>query len=252
MGHEKLIGGKYYHIYNRGINGCNLFIDPIEYEQFLELYNKFILPIADTYAWVLMPNHFHIVVSIKENLVYKYSGINPEKPDNTVPFKDKSWYETHKWETIELPLSEFKKLPENPNIKRPVPYRHFGHLFNAYTSYFNPRRERTGSLFERPYKRKSITNSNQLKKVIQYVHNNPVHHGFCEHPLEYPWSSYLTCISEKPTNLKRDAVINLFGNKKENLSLNQQTKSYRVAMEKWLGLKTIDHVLEAENEIIRS
>ena len=43
-----------------------------------------------------------------------------------------------------------------------------------------------------------------------YIHNNPVHHGFCEHPLEYPWSSYLSCISVKPTILKRDETIGWF------------------------------------------
>ena len=37
-----------------------------------------------------------------------------------------------------------------------------------------------------------------------------VHHGFCTHPCEYPWSSYLTCVSVKPTRLKRDAVLGWF------------------------------------------
>ncbi len=65
--------GKYYHIYNRGINSCNLFEEASNYEYFLRLYEKYILPIADTYAWCLMPNHppvrqvgFHILTRIKE------------------------------------------------------------------------------------------------------------------------------------------------------------------------------------------
>jgi len=46
--------------------------------------------------------------------------------------------------------------------------------------------------------------------MVLYIHNNPVHHGFCDHPVEYPWSSYLTCISIKPTRLKREAVLGWF------------------------------------------
>lgn len=44
--------GKFYHIYNRGINGCNLFRDNENYEHFLYLYDKHISPVAETFAWV--------------------------------------------------------------------------------------------------------------------------------------------------------------------------------------------------------
>ena len=63
---EPLIPGNFYHIYNRGIDSCNLFIEPDNYEYFLSLYDKYISPVADTYAWVLMPNHFHFLVRLKE------------------------------------------------------------------------------------------------------------------------------------------------------------------------------------------
>jgi hypothetical protein len=49
-----------------------------------------------------------------------------------------------------------------------------------------------------------------LRQVLLYIHNNPVHHGFCDHPMDYPWSSYLTCISIKPTRLQRETVIGWF------------------------------------------
>ena len=62
---EQLEYEKYYHIYNCGINGCNLFNEAGNYTYFLNLYNKYLSPIADTYAWVLMPNHFHLLVKIK-------------------------------------------------------------------------------------------------------------------------------------------------------------------------------------------
>lgn len=48
----KLEFGQYYHIYNRGINSCNLFAEEANYQHFLHLYDKYINPIADTVAWV--------------------------------------------------------------------------------------------------------------------------------------------------------------------------------------------------------
>jgi putative transposase len=54
--------GKYYQIYNRGRKGENLFKEPDNYRYFLDLYEKHIANVAETYAWVLMPNHFHLLV----------------------------------------------------------------------------------------------------------------------------------------------------------------------------------------------
>jgi len=165
---EKLEYGKYYHIYNHAVGGVNLFRKAENYEFFLYLYGKHISPVADTFAWVLMPNHFHVAVRIK---------------------------------TKEEMLDELAAKP---------PHQHFSNLFNAYTKSFNNRYLRWGALFERPFKRKRIDSIEYLKQTIIYIHQNPVHHGFCKHVLEYPWSSYLSCISVKPTKLKRKKVIGWF------------------------------------------
>jgi len=60
---EPIEHGKYYHIYNRGINGTKLFNENENYRYFLRLYEKYIEPITETYAWCLMGNHFHLLVS---------------------------------------------------------------------------------------------------------------------------------------------------------------------------------------------
>jgi putative transposase len=62
---EKLIPGKYFHIYNRGINGQNLFLEPANYEHFLRLFEKYVDPVGETFAWCLMPNHFHFLIRIR-------------------------------------------------------------------------------------------------------------------------------------------------------------------------------------------
>ncbi|MDA3880742.1 MAG: hypothetical protein PF436_10170, partial [Prolixibacteraceae bacterium] len=63
---EKLEHGHFYHIYNHGVGGRDLFRNSDNYLHFLLLYDKYIEPIAETYAWVLMKNHFHVLVRIKE------------------------------------------------------------------------------------------------------------------------------------------------------------------------------------------
>jgi REP element-mobilizing transposase RayT len=63
-----------YHIYDRGNNREKLFIEERNYGYFLNLYHKHIDPVANTYAYCLMSNHFHLLAKIKEN---KSSELDP-------------------------------------------------------------------------------------------------------------------------------------------------------------------------------
>lgn len=60
-----LVYETYYHIYNRGNNGENIFKQERNYRHFLKLYGKHIGPVAETFAYCLLPNHFHGLVRIK-------------------------------------------------------------------------------------------------------------------------------------------------------------------------------------------
>lgn len=174
---ELLEHGQFYHIYNHAVGGQDLFRDTNNYEYFLALYDNYLSPIAETYAWCLMPNHFHLLVRIR----------NVEERLNLTDYENSSG---------------LKSL-----------HQYFSNLFNAYTKAYNKYHQTRGALFERPFKRKLIDNKEYLNQIVLYIHNNPVHHGFCKHPLEYAWSSYLTCTSDKITKLKRDEVITWFGNR---------------------------------------
>ena len=61
-----LQSGKYYHIYNRGNNRENIFHETSNYRHFLNLYAKHVSPVADTYAYCLLRNHFHFLVRMKD------------------------------------------------------------------------------------------------------------------------------------------------------------------------------------------
>lgn len=79
---QKLYPGCCYHIYNRGVNKSSIFLEPENYRHFLILYSKYIDPIFDTYAWCLMPNHFHFLIKVwdPDRVPYPYKkGIDPSR-----------------------------------------------------------------------------------------------------------------------------------------------------------------------------
>jgi hypothetical protein len=235
--------GNFYHIYNRGINGCNLFRDNENYEHFLYLYDKYVGKVADTFAWVLMKNHFHFLIRIKSVQDIPFMGETPEGLKNTSG-SETNLSESYRPESVSYSnqtpegqkdtsgsvknLSE-SFIPESVSKKKYKPSNQFSHLFNAYTKAINKRYHRTGSLFEHPFRRIPVATSDQLKYLVYYIHHNPIHHGFCEHFLEYPWSSYLTMISPKQTKLSRDKVLEWFEDKTyfEEYHSKEQIEKYK-------------------------
>ena len=150
----------------------------------MNLYEKYIPLVADTYAWVLMKNHFHFLVRVKEKKEIAEENLTG------------------------LPKSvRFNFLTSNrPSIQ-------FSNLFNAYSKAFNKMYGRTGSLFERPFKRKEIGDDYYLRILIYYIHHNPIHHGFAGKILDYPWSSYIEIVSSHNPKFQCWEIIGwLFGN----------------------------------------
>lgn len=60
-----------YHVYNRANGNEKLFLSDENYCYFLKKYDEYIYPIADTFCYCLMPNHFHFLIRIKEESVLK-------------------------------------------------------------------------------------------------------------------------------------------------------------------------------------
>ena len=55
----------YYHIYNRGVNGCIIFENDENKNFFLRQLSKYLLDNVAIVAYCLMDNHFHLVVQLK-------------------------------------------------------------------------------------------------------------------------------------------------------------------------------------------
>ena len=71
---EPLHPGKVYHIFNHAVATDVLFKSERNYQYFLQQWTKYAEPVVDTFAWALLPNHFHAILII---------GGNPYNTDNT-------------------------------------------------------------------------------------------------------------------------------------------------------------------------
>ncbi|WP_439482578.1 transposase [Cyclobacterium plantarum] len=168
--------GQSYHIFNHANGAENLFREKENYRFFLYQYNKYLEKVVDTYAYCLMPNHFHFLVGVREDL----SGFQN--------------------------LTGLIKHPsKNPAIKGSADF------FNSYTKAINKRFERKGNLFVRAFKRTPILSEQQWQEVFLYIHLNPVKHGFVKNHPDWKWTSWHEYFNPgKVSVLNRDFFLNFF------------------------------------------
>ena len=69
----------FYHIYNRANGNEKLFASKENYRFFLKRYKDLITPIADSFAYCLLPNHFHFLVRIKTIITSKPTILKREE-----------------------------------------------------------------------------------------------------------------------------------------------------------------------------
>ena len=55
----------FFHIYNRGIDGCKIFFQERNYVYFLRKFDQYLSDYLDIYAYCLLGNHFHLLVKLK-------------------------------------------------------------------------------------------------------------------------------------------------------------------------------------------
>lgn len=146
---------KYYHVFNHAIGNEALFMDKKDYLDFIDRYAKYVGPISDTLAYCLMPNHFHICLKIK--------GVHEI-----------------------LKMSEVKNL----QCVEAFIYHRLGHFLNGFVQAYNKKNQRLGGLFVGNFKRKYVLSDDDLRRLICYIHNNPVEAGIVKSVDDWPYSSY--------------------------------------------------------------
>lgn len=168
----------YYHVYNRGNNKQDIFLDDEDRKCFLfrmreALYPEFVTsrrkPLPEgaftLLAYCLMPNHFHLL--IRQNL--------------------------------STPISQL--------IKK---------VCTGYSKYFNKKHERVGHVFQDQFKAIGISNDSYLLWVSAYIHQNPKVGGLAESLPEYPWSSYRDYLGLRSGKLcSTDLILGMVKNTQE-------------------------------------
>lgn len=181
--------GEYYHIYNRGNDKRDIFLDDSDYLRFLVL-----LYICNNDKAVHISNflnHLNQGVTLIELF-----GVNKEKTlvDIGAHCLMKNHFHLLIRERIENGITDFMRK-----------------LSTAYSMYFNKKKERTGKLFEGVFKAVHIDNDRYLKYLFSYIHLNPLEfympnwkegriNDFSkarEYLSIYKYSSYLDYISDK-------------------------------------------------------
>ena len=155
-----------YHVYNRGVEKRDIFIDEQDYAVFLHLLKYYLSPLdldnmhpllqfqdfsvkkiyplanlekeVDLITYCLMPNHFHLI--IKQHSI---DGVS-------------------------------KLLLK---------------VATTYAMYFNKRYKRVGYLFQGPYRAVLVESESYLLHLSRYIHLNPVDLKGVP-PFDYPYSSY--------------------------------------------------------------
>jgi REP element-mobilizing transposase RayT len=195
---------KYYHIYNHAVGKINIFANEGNYHFFLEKYKQYISPYVDTFAYCLLPNHFHLAIRIKNEEEIKFTL--SERFNLTESFK--------------LSVRSVRSIPN-------LISKQFSNFFSCYAQAFNKQQSRRGGIFEQKFKRKLIDSDEYFKTVIHYIHFNPVHHGFVKDLREWNFTSFGSYFSPEVSLLKSEDGISWFHNKNEfeefhKLKLNEK------------------------------
>ena len=201
-----------YHIYNKTNNKELLFRSDENYLYFLILYARYISPFAETFAWNLLPNHFHFMLRIKQEKEIEEHLIN--LPLDIQTKSEKSY----------LINKDLNTLIENE----------FKRFFISYAMAYNNMYNRTGNLFYRTFKRVNITKDTQFTHALIYIHANAQKHGLVKCFDQYKWTSYHSLVSEKPTKLLRNEIFEWFGRKESFMKLQYELTEYYYSVEGFL------------------
>lgn len=220
---EKLQPNSSYHIFNHANGFENIFTEDENYRFFLDKYKEYITPIAETYAYCLLPNHFHLVVRIRKREVIEDIIRNKNSTSINNNFS-KVWNFGKVSSSSSIDNKEIEKFLS----------KQFSNLFSSYTQSFNKVYKRMGSLFIKNFKREAILDKNHFFNVIIYTHRNPIHHGFCTAFTDWGYSSYSETIEQKSKIVEVDKLIKIFGSKQ------QLIEAHKSNLDKFNGLTELE------------
>lgn len=184
----KLFPHRIYHVYNRGNQKQRIFFSNENYLFFLQKVRMYWLPCCDILCYCLMPNHFHFLAKVKPFSETLLEHVNEQSTVKSMQFKG------NEISYHEYLIDQFKRL------------------FGSYALAYNNQHARTGTLFQKRFKRILIGDDYKLLYLLAYIHHNPIHHKFCDSFGSWQhdsWNAYLNL--EKESLLNREEVLRWFG-----------------------------------------
>ena len=201
---EKLQPNCSYHIFNHANGFENIFTVDDNYRFYLDKYQQYILPIAETYAYCLLPNHFHLVVRIRRREVLEEVFRN---------FKSTNFSKFPNLEKVEV----------TDNMIEYYISKQFANLFSCYTQSFNKVNKRRGSLFLKNFRREPIENKAYFLNAVIYTHRNPVHHAFCDRYTDWSYTSFCEIKERNSQMIEVEKLLRMFGDRDSFIDLHEQS-----------------------------
>ncbi len=115
-------------------------------------------------AWVLLPEHFHCILTLPRHETY-YSWI------------------------IKLVKSKFTRIfTNNPSKEK------YGNNWNPLSGSRTKKGEKY--VWERRFHEHNVRDEKDCENHFHYIHYNPVRHGWCEAPADWPYSTFHRYVKE--------------------------------------------------------
>jgi len=97
----------------------------------------------------------------------------------------------------------------------------FQQMFQSYALAFNKQEGRVGTLFQTPFKRAEVHTEAYFHYLVWYIHSNAQHHGLVKDFRQWPYSSYHSLLSDRPTLLLRDELLQGFGGREAFIAFHE-------------------------------
>lgn len=229
---QPLLPAHAYHIYNRGNNKQPIFFNEDNYRYFLRKYRQYMDGYWHTLAYALMGNHFHLVVRVRSEAELIKNGSEDFKrvSKGLITRLNKDFLSFKNLESLSRNPSfqNLVNLPLNPDLRSQILAwaisERFRRFLMGYSKAINKQQDRTGSLFQKNYKRKELESRENIRRAMCYVHHNPIHHGFAIDYDQYEWCSYLSNRSSYSTaSIQKSRE--LFTSKEEFITAHDRYKS---------------------------
>ncbi len=188
----------FYHVYNRGVEKRNIFLDEQDHLVFLSYLKLYLTPPGETIKST--NKNSNLDYEEKSSKIYRLNEL-------------KNFFNKIKLICYVLMPNHFHLELQQTGIKDIENFMRC--LITKYTMYFNKKYKRVGPLFQGRYKAVTIFGKERLDDLSSYIHLNPIEFLENGQVLEsYPWSSYPAYLGYYQVEwLSKEIVLSSFESK---------------------------------------